>query len=158
MQKVLAAFMGTEECIMYSYDLATVTSVLPAFANAKDTIVCDEVCLTPCYSNLQRCLPTSRPVPSKAAAWLAPVHAACITCMRHLPLCTCSAQGPSSCMACTLAGCLQTMHVSTGPLRLLQSASHAAADHGLCLHAASELRDPERLQAVQGARGALQAQ
>ena len=28
---------------MYSYDLATITSVLPAFANAKDTIVCDEV-------------------------------------------------------------------------------------------------------------------
>ena len=35
--------MGTEESIIYSYDLATVPSVLPAFANAKDIIVCDEV-------------------------------------------------------------------------------------------------------------------
>ena len=35
--------MGTEESIIYSYDLATVPSVLPAFANAKDVIVCDEV-------------------------------------------------------------------------------------------------------------------
>ncbi len=34
--------MGTEESIIYSYDLATVPSVLPAFANAKDLIVCDE--------------------------------------------------------------------------------------------------------------------
>lgn len=35
--------MGTEESIIYSYDLATIPSVLPAFANAKDLIVCDEV-------------------------------------------------------------------------------------------------------------------
>ena len=35
--------MGTEESIIYSYDLATIPSVLPAFANAKDVIVCDEV-------------------------------------------------------------------------------------------------------------------
>lgn len=39
----MAEFMGTEECILYSYDLATVPSVIPAFANAKDIIVCDEV-------------------------------------------------------------------------------------------------------------------
>ncbi|KAK9798138.1 hypothetical protein WJX73_006549 [Symbiochloris irregularis] len=38
----MAHFMGTEECILYSYDLATVPSVIPAFANAKDIIVCDE--------------------------------------------------------------------------------------------------------------------
>ena len=43
MQERLARFMGTEESIIYSYDLATVPSVLPAFANAKDIIVCDEV-------------------------------------------------------------------------------------------------------------------
>jgi len=35
--------MGTEESIIYAYDLATIPSVLPAFANAKDVIVCDEV-------------------------------------------------------------------------------------------------------------------
>ena len=44
MQAALAKFMGTEECIMYSYDMATINSVLPAFANAKDVIICDEVC------------------------------------------------------------------------------------------------------------------
>ncbi|KAK9840652.1 hypothetical protein WJX81_007034 [Elliptochloris bilobata] len=38
----LAEFMGTEESIIYAYDLATIPSVLPAFANAKDLIVCDE--------------------------------------------------------------------------------------------------------------------
>ena len=38
--------MGTEESIIYSYDLATIPSVLPAFANAKDVIVCDEVCFS----------------------------------------------------------------------------------------------------------------
>ena len=43
-QAALAKFMGTEECIMYSYDMATINSVLPAFANAKDVIICDEVC------------------------------------------------------------------------------------------------------------------
>ena len=35
--------MGTAECIIYAYDLSTVPSVLPAFANAKDLIVMDEV-------------------------------------------------------------------------------------------------------------------
>lgn len=44
MQAKLAQFMGTEECIIYSYDMATVPSVIPAFANAKDVIICDEVC------------------------------------------------------------------------------------------------------------------
>ena len=43
MQERLAKFMGTEESIIYSYDLATIPSVIPAFANAKDVIVCDEV-------------------------------------------------------------------------------------------------------------------
>ena len=43
LQARLAEFMGTEESIIYSYDLATIPSVLPAFANAKDLIVCDEV-------------------------------------------------------------------------------------------------------------------
>ena len=42
-QERLAQFMGTQESIIYSYDLATIPSVLPAFANTKDLIVCDEV-------------------------------------------------------------------------------------------------------------------
>lgn len=42
-QERLAAFMGTEEAILYSYDLATLPSILPAFASKKDLILCDEV-------------------------------------------------------------------------------------------------------------------
>ena len=58
----LAKFMGTEESIIYSYDLATVPSVLPAFANAKDVIVCDEV---------QPCSPlTSQILRSCAERWV----------------------------------------------------------------------------------------
>ncbi|KAK2075709.1 hypothetical protein QBZ16_001818 [Prototheca wickerhamii] len=38
----IAKFMGTEEAILYSYDCATLPSIIPVFANAKDLIVCDE--------------------------------------------------------------------------------------------------------------------
>mmetsp|Transcript_38146 Transcript_38146/g.107806 ORF Transcript_38146/g.107806 Transcript_38146/m.107806 type:complete len:485 (-) Transcript_38146:161-1615(-) len=38
----LARFMGTEEAIIYSYDVATLPSIIPAFANRKDLIICDE--------------------------------------------------------------------------------------------------------------------
>ena len=38
----LAALL--QESIIYSYDLATVPSILPAFANSRDHIICDEVC------------------------------------------------------------------------------------------------------------------
>ncbi len=62
LQARLAEFMGTEESIIYSYDLATIPSVLPAFANAKDLIVCDEVsgaarhCSQPlCCCSCERC-------------------------------------------------------------------------------------------------------
>ena len=44
LEKRIASFMQTEESIIYAYDLATVPSILPAFANAKDLIICDEVC------------------------------------------------------------------------------------------------------------------
>lgn len=40
----LAKFMGTQEAILYSYDLATVPSIIPAFANRKDLIIIDEGC------------------------------------------------------------------------------------------------------------------
>lgn len=40
----LAQFMGTEEAIVYSYDTATIASVIPAFASKKDTLVVDEFC------------------------------------------------------------------------------------------------------------------
>ena len=38
--------MGTQEAIIYAYDLTTVPSILPAFANAKDLIVVDEAGLS----------------------------------------------------------------------------------------------------------------
>lgn len=42
LEERLAKFMQTQETIIYAYDLATVPSILPAFANAKDIIICDE--------------------------------------------------------------------------------------------------------------------
>ena len=35
--------MGTEEAIIYSFDIATISSIIPAFANRKDVLVVDEV-------------------------------------------------------------------------------------------------------------------
>ena len=43
LQELLARWLNTEECIIYSYDLATIPSVVPAFATKKDVIVVDEV-------------------------------------------------------------------------------------------------------------------
>lgn len=34
--------MKTDDAIIYSFDMATASSVLPAFANRRDVIVCDE--------------------------------------------------------------------------------------------------------------------
>lgn len=39
----LGGVSGLQESIIYSYDLATIPSILPAFANSRDLIVCDEV-------------------------------------------------------------------------------------------------------------------
>jgi Aminotransferase class I and II len=49
----LAAFMGAEEAIMYSYDVATMTSVLPAFASRKDVIVLDDAAAWPLRNGAQ---------------------------------------------------------------------------------------------------------
>ena len=43
LEEQLSRFMGTEEAIIYSYDLATLPSIIPAFANRKDVIIRDEV-------------------------------------------------------------------------------------------------------------------
>lgn len=48
----LAKFMGTQEAILYSYDLATMPSIIPAFANRKDVIVADDGC---CWSLRNGC-------------------------------------------------------------------------------------------------------
>ncbi len=44
LEQQLAAFMGTQEAIIYSYDTATITSVIPAFASRPDLLVVDEAC------------------------------------------------------------------------------------------------------------------
>ena len=42
LEKSLAEFYETDEAILYSYDLATAPSVLPAFASARDVVVLDD--------------------------------------------------------------------------------------------------------------------
>lgn len=42
LEAALAAWQGTAEAIVYSHDIATMPSVLPAFASAKDVIVLDD--------------------------------------------------------------------------------------------------------------------
>ncbi|KAF5837723.1 pyridoxal phosphate-dependent transferase [Dunaliella salina] len=44
LEEELAQFMGTDEAIIYSYDIATVSSIIPAFANRKDVLIIDECC------------------------------------------------------------------------------------------------------------------
>ena len=44
LEDTLARFLRTEEAILYSYDAATVPSIIPAFANAKDIVVIDDGC------------------------------------------------------------------------------------------------------------------
>ncbi|KAG2440045.1 hypothetical protein HXX76_004160 [Chlamydomonas incerta] len=44
LEEELARFYGTEAAIIYSYDVATVASIIPAVTNRKDIIVCDEFC------------------------------------------------------------------------------------------------------------------
>ncbi len=39
LEQDLAKFMGEEEAIIYSYDIATVASVIPAFASRADILV-----------------------------------------------------------------------------------------------------------------------
>lgn len=48
LEQDLAAFMGEEEAIIYSYDIATIASVIPAFASRADILVrgaCACVCV-----------------------------------------------------------------------------------------------------------------
>ena len=47
---------------MYSYDMATINSVLPAFANAKDVIICDEVASPWSLDAVQCCTDSSGPL------------------------------------------------------------------------------------------------
>ncbi|KAF6262798.1 pyridoxal phosphate-dependent transferase [Scenedesmus sp. NREL 46B-D3] len=42
LEKALAQFMGQEEAIIYSYDISTISSVIPAFASRQDILVLDE--------------------------------------------------------------------------------------------------------------------
>eukprot|EP00882_Tetradesmus_deserticola_P008287 GHRQ01008737.1.p1 GENE.GHRQ01008737.1~~GHRQ01008737.1.p1 ORF type:complete len:565 (+),score=217.81 GHRQ01008737.1:326-2020(+) len=42
LEAALAQFMGQEEAIIYSYDISTIASVIPAFASRQDILVLDE--------------------------------------------------------------------------------------------------------------------
>lgn len=42
LEKRIASFMATEQAIVYSFDIATMPSVLPAFASRKDVIVIED--------------------------------------------------------------------------------------------------------------------
>eukprot|EP00742_Colponemidia_sp_Colp-10_P002348 GILJ01002504.1.p1 GENE.GILJ01002504.1~~GILJ01002504.1.p1 ORF type:complete len:513 (+),score=80.01 GILJ01002504.1:153-1541(+) len=44
LESKLASFLGTEEAILYSDSLATVTSVIPAFSKMGDLVILDEGC------------------------------------------------------------------------------------------------------------------
>lgn len=53
LEELLAKFLGTEGAIVYSYDIATVSSVIPAFAQANDILVVDEFCGYPIQMGCQ---------------------------------------------------------------------------------------------------------
>lgn len=42
LEKNLAAFMEADAAIIYSFDMASGSSVIPAFANRRDILICDE--------------------------------------------------------------------------------------------------------------------
>ena len=44
LEEKLARFVGSEAAIIYSYDMATAASVIPAFAKKGDLLVVDEAC------------------------------------------------------------------------------------------------------------------
>lgn len=49
LEEALAKFMQHDAAIIYSFDIATVSSVIPAFLNRNDVLVIDEVrCLSAC--------------------------------------------------------------------------------------------------------------
>ena len=43
LERQLAAFMGCPESTIFSFDIATVASVIPACGNRKDIMIADEV-------------------------------------------------------------------------------------------------------------------
>ncbi|KAG2495338.1 hypothetical protein HYH03_006608 [Edaphochlamys debaryana] len=47
LEEELARHFGTPAAIIYSYDVATAASIIPAFANRKDIVIMDEYCSFP---------------------------------------------------------------------------------------------------------------
>ena len=43
LEEHLASFMGFQRCIIYAYDMACVSSLIPSISNRMDVIVADEV-------------------------------------------------------------------------------------------------------------------
>ncbi len=44
LERECARFLGTEESILYSYDISTPASAIPAFCKTGDLVVCDSGC------------------------------------------------------------------------------------------------------------------
>lgn len=63
LEAALARFMGAQEAIIYSYDVATMTSVLPSFASRKDVIVLDDLCPWPARNGAMLSRATGAPLP-----------------------------------------------------------------------------------------------
>ena len=52
MEERIAKFVGTEEAILYSYDVATPSSIVPAFAKRGDIVICDEAVCYPLMNGI----------------------------------------------------------------------------------------------------------
>jgi len=52
LEERIAEFIGTEDAILYSYDVATPSSVVPAFAKRGDIVVCDEAVSYPLMNGI----------------------------------------------------------------------------------------------------------
>eukprot|EP00817_Percolomonadidae_sp_ATCC50343_P001407 CAMPEP_0117424186 /NCGR_PEP_ID=MMETSP0758-20121206/4656_1 /TAXON_ID=63605 /ORGANISM="Percolomonas cosmopolitus, Strain AE-1 (ATCC 50343)" /LENGTH=483 /DNA_ID=CAMNT_0005207815 /DNA_START=17 /DNA_END=1468 /DNA_ORIENTATION=- len=44
LEKIVADYWGSEECILYSFGFATIASVIPAFAKHQDLVIVDDRC------------------------------------------------------------------------------------------------------------------
>ena len=69
-ERVLAEYLGAEECILYSDAIASISSVIPAFAKKGDVIVADDSCS---FAVQQGCQSSTRTAAARQLAASAPV-------------------------------------------------------------------------------------
>ena len=97
---------------MYSYDMATINSVLPAFANAKDVIICDEVASSCPLEAVQCCTDSSGPLAVTGLCTQASCLQACM-----VQYCG-SRQSVHKCMPAEGFFC---MHICSTPAEMLEA-------------------------------------